>query len=62
MAVSWLLIAPESPVETSSTFLKAFFASIQIFAAFVVLVFGQWSAIGLGISFLFRLTRKRDVA
>ena len=35
--VSWLLISPESPVESSSAGLKYFVSFIQIFAAFMAM-------------------------
>jgi hypothetical protein len=36
-AISWLLISPESPVETSSTALKYFCGAVQIIAAFLAM-------------------------
>jgi hypothetical protein len=77
----WLLVSPESPVESSSETLKYAIGLIQLFAALMamtlsgsphlgsvgaiiywVLVLAQWSIIGLGISFLFKLKGRNDAA
>jgi hypothetical protein len=81
VVLSWLLISPDSPVESSSDSLKEFLGLIQIVATFLaiilsgnvhggsegetiywMLVFAQWFIVGLGLSFLFRLRGRNDVA